>query len=82
MITAPSMRLDLTIDQRRLAETVRCVAPRLLILDPFVRLHHANENQANEIAAILGYLRGLQRMYAVALIAVHHAPNTAVPLGA
>jgi len=73
VITAPRVRLDLAADQRRLAETVRRAAPRLLILDPFVRLHHANENQAHEIAAILGYLRGLQRAYDVAVTVVHHA---------
>ena len=73
VITAPSVRLDLPSDQRRLAETVRRAAPRLLVLDPFVRLHHVNENQASEVAAILGYLRAVQRAHAVAVIVVHHA---------
>src|SRR5256885_10658201 len=57
VITAPSVRLDLLTDQHRLAVTVRRQAPRLLLLDPFVRLHQVNENQAGEVAAILGYLR-------------------------
>jgi len=39
VITAPTVRLDLLADQQRLAETVRRLAPRLLVLDPFVRLH-------------------------------------------
>src|SRR2546430_695638 len=67
-----SVRLDLLTDQHRLAETVRRQAPRLLVLDPFVRLHQVNENQAGEVAAILGYLRALQRAYNVAIIIVHH----------
>ena len=73
VITAPTVRLDLLTDQHRLAETVRRQAPRLLVLDPFVRLHQVNENQAGEVAAILGYLRALQRAYNVAVIVVHHA---------
>jgi hypothetical protein len=81
VITAPSVRLDLAADQRRLAETVRCAAPRLLILDPFVRLHHANENQAHEVAAILGYLREVQRTYRVAVTVVHHACKNGGALG-
>jgi hypothetical protein len=39
----------------------------------FVRLHQVNENQAGEVAAILGYLRAVQRMHAVGVIVVHHA---------
>jgi hypothetical protein len=73
VITAPSVRLDLATDQRRLVETVRRTAPRLLVLDPFVRLHQVNENQAGEVAAILGYLRAVQRAHDVAVIVVHHA---------
>jgi hypothetical protein len=73
VITAPSVRLDLPRDQHRLAETVRRQAPRLLLLDPFVRLHRINENQASDVAAILGYLRELQRTYDLAVAVVHHA---------
>jgi AAA domain len=73
VITAPTVRLDLLPDQHRLAETVRRLTPRLLLLDPFVRLHQVNENQAGEVAAILGYLRALQRAYHLAVMVVHHA---------
>src|SRR5207237_9332994 len=59
--------------QHRLAETVRRLSPRLLVLDPFVRLHQVNENQAGEVSTILGYLRALQRTYNLAVIVTHHA---------
>jgi len=72
VITAPSLRLDLPADQRRLDETVRRHAPRLLLLDPFVRLHRINENQASDVAAVLGYLRELQRAHDLAVTVVHH----------
>ena len=73
VITAPSVRLDLPPDQHRLAETIRRHAPRLLLLDPFVRLHRINENQASDVAAVLGYLRELQRAHDLAIAVVHHA---------
>ncbi len=81
VITAPSVRLDLPRDQSRLAETVRRAAPRLLLLDPFVRLHRINENQAGEVAAVLGYLRELQRTFDLAVAVVHHARKHAGPTG-
>ena len=73
VITAPSVRLDLPHDQSRLAKTVRRHAPRLLLLDPFVRLHRINENQSGDVAAVLGYLRELQRAHDLAVAVVHHA---------
>lgn len=79
VITAPSVRLDLPRDQRRLAETVRRQAPRLLLLDPFVRLHRINENQASDVAALLGYLRELQRTHDLAVAVVHHARKNGGP---
>jgi AAA domain len=79
VIIAPSVRLDLPRDQHRLAETVRRQAPRLLLLDPFVRLHRINENQASEVAAILGYLRELQRTHDLAVAVVHHTRKDGGP---
>ena len=43
IITAPVLRLDLPVDHQRLNETVAALQPRLLLLDPFVRLHNADE---------------------------------------
>ena len=61
VITAPTVRLDLDADRRNLAETVARLQPRLLILDPFVRLHRIDENASGEVAPLLAYLRELQR---------------------
>lgn len=76
-ITAPSLRLDLTADQQRLVETVRTVQPKLLVLDPFVRLHRIDENAAAEVAPVLGFLRNLQRRFGTAVLLVHHARKAA-----
>ena len=73
VITVPALRLDLEVDRRNLAETVDRLRPRLLILDPFVRLHRIDENASGEVAPLLAYLRELQRRYGVAVLVVHHA---------
>src|SRR5271165_2100406 len=73
VITAPALRLDLEADRRNLAETIDRLRPRLLILDPFVRLHRIDENASGEVAPLLAYLRELQRRYGVAVLVVHHA---------
>jgi hypothetical protein len=73
VITAPSLRIDREREQERLVRTVRRGAPRLLVLDPFVRLHRVDENDAGQVSAVLGYLRALQRELDVAVLVVHHA---------
>ena len=73
VITASSLRLDREADRNSLAETVARLQPRLLILDPFVRLHRIDENASGEVAPLLAYLRDLQRRHGVAVLVVHHA---------
>lgn len=73
LITVPSLRLDQDQDKQRLAATVEKVQPRLLLLDPFVRLHRSDENDSGAISAILADLRALQRRFDVAVVLVHHA---------
>jgi hypothetical protein len=73
VITAPTVRLDLDADRASLDETVAKLRPRLLVLDPFVRLHRIDENASGEVAPILAYLRELQRRHGVAVALVHHA---------
>ena len=73
LITVPSLRLDQDHDKQRLSATVEKVQPRLLLLDPFVRLHRSDENDSGAISAILADLRALQRRFDVAVVLVHHA---------
>jgi hypothetical protein len=77
VITAPVLRLDLDADRRNLADTVARLQPRLLILDPFVRLHRIDENASGEVAPLLAYLRELQRRHGMAVLVVHHAKKGA-----
>ena len=76
VITAPTLRLDLAADRDRLERTVVDLAPRLLVLDPFVRLHRIDENASGEVAPLLAYLRELQRRHHLAVLLVHHAKKS------
>ena len=71
-ITVPRLRLDRAADCQRLFETTRQLRPRLLLLDPLVRLQAINLNDATEVAQLLSTLRDLQRRFDVAVILVHH----------
>ena len=73
VIDVPTLRLDHRADRQRLVETVERVSPRLVILDPLVRLHGVDENTAADVAPILGFLRDIQRRFATAVLLVHHA---------
>jgi hypothetical protein len=73
VITQPTLRLDFDHDRKSLFETVEALKARLLILDPFVRLHRIDENQAGEVAPLLASLRTLQRRLHTAVLLVHHA---------
>ena len=56
VITAPSLRLDTPTDRERLSQTVQQQRPVFLILDPLIRLHRVDENDATQIAALLSFL--------------------------
>jgi len=73
VITAPVLRLDLEADQQALRATLDRLRPRLLVLDPLVRLHRLDENSASDISRLLGFLRELQRAFHCAIVLVHHA---------
>jgi hypothetical protein len=73
VITAPRIRLDVARDRAELRETIEEIAPRLLVLDPFIRLHSIDENVASEVAPLLAYLRQIERELGVAVLLVHHA---------
>ena len=73
VIDVPALRLDHRADRQRLMETVERIGPRLVVLDPLVRLHGVDENTVAEVAPILGFLRDIQRRFEAAVLLVHHA---------
>ncbi len=73
VITAASLRLDVEADRQALDQTLSVIKPRILILDPLVRLHTTlDENSSADISRILGFLRHLNRSHHVAVALVHH----------
>ena len=73
LVLQRSLRLESNKDQARLLATVARYRPKLLVLDPFVRLTSIDENSSLEVSAVLAYLRALQIEHAVAILVVHHA---------
>ncbi len=73
VITEPVLRLDDLACRERLENTVARHQPRLLLLDPLVRLHSLDENSSHDISRLLGHLRELERRHKVSIVLVHHA---------
>ena len=77
VITVPTLRLDRGPHRDRLFETAKRIRPRLLLLDPLVRLHGIDENNASEVAQLLAYFRSLQRRLDLSVVLVHHTRKNA-----
>jgi hypothetical protein len=75
VIVEPAVRLPEGIE--RLEATLAAFTPRLLLLDPLIRLHRADENSASEMSVILDGLRRLARNSKTAILLVHHARKAA-----
>lgn len=73
LVMQRSLRLESAQDQARLRATVARYRPKLLVLDPFVRLSSIDENSSLEVSSVLAYLRALQTDHEVAILVVHHA---------
>ena len=82
IITAPALRLDMQDDRDKLEQTIHQLKPRMLLLDPLVRLHRLDENSSGDISGLLSFLRCLSRSAALAIALVHHmSKNRRAQLG-
>jgi hypothetical protein len=73
LLDIAQLRLDDARHLDRLRRTLARHKPRLLVLDPFVRLVAGlDENSARDVSAVLGALRTLQREHEVTVLLVHH----------
>jgi hypothetical protein len=77
VITAATLRLDRDPHRGQLFQTAKRLRPRLLLLDPLVRLHGIDENHAGEVAGLLAYIRSLQRQLDLSVMLVHHTRKNA-----
>ena len=73
LVMQRSLRLESAEDQARLRATVARYRPKLLVLDPFVRLSSIDENSSREVSAVLAYLRSISTEHEAAILVVHHA---------
>jgi hypothetical protein len=73
LLDVPVLSLDQSSDLNRLRAAVHSLSPRLLVLDPLVRIARLDENSAADVSALLGSLRAIQRDFDLALLLVHHA---------
>jgi hypothetical protein len=73
LITSSRLYLDDDGDRDKLRRTIAHVRPKLLVLDPLVRIHRGNENDSRDVAMLLGFLRELQREHGCAIVLAHHA---------
>lgn len=72
LILSTRLRLENADDRKRFEEMLERQRPRLLVLDPFIRLHGVDENSASEISGVLAKLREWQRKFHMAILVVHH----------
>lgn len=77
LLDVAQLRLDERDCVARLRATIARHEPRLLVLDPFVRLARVNENDAGEVSAVLGELRAIQREHGTAILLAHHVRKSA-----
>lgn len=75
VIVEPGVRLPEALG--RMAATLARSRPGLLLLDPLIRLHRADENSASEMAVVLDGLRDLARAQNTSILVVHHARKAA-----
>ncbi len=74
LLDVPELRLDRATHLARLRATLASQdpKPRMLVLDPFVRMVAIDENSSAEVSAVLGSLRAIQRDFGLAVVVVHH----------
>lgn len=72
VITEAYLHLDDEKGRADLEELASSLRPRLIILDPFVRMHTGDENASSSIVPVLSFLRTLERRYECSVILVHH----------
>jgi len=73
LLDVPVLRLERLEDQQRLRAAIESISPRLLVLDPLVRIARIDENSSADVSELLGALRAMQRDYDLAVLLVHHA---------
>lgn len=73
LLDIPLLRIDRESDLVRLRAVLEALRPRLLVLDPFIRIASIDENSSADVSMVLASLRAIQRDYDTTVLLVHHA---------
>lgn len=68
----PRIQLNNDEDYEKLRETINRIKPDVLVIDPFVKFHHLDENSATEMSLVLGRMRNLIEDFKLSIILIHH----------
>ncbi|MDR3669135.1 MAG: AAA family ATPase [Ignavibacteriaceae bacterium] len=68
----PRIKLEDEADYKLLSNKIEKYKPSVVIIDPFVKFHQLEENDASDMGIILGRLRNLIEDFNTAIILVHH----------
>jgi hypothetical protein len=79
LLDVATLRIDDNKQLHQLRQAVASLKPKLLILDPFVRIARVDENSATEVSNVLGSLRAIQRDLGLAILLVHHMRKSPSP---
>lgn len=72
------IRLDNPASVRRLREAVAYVRPAIVGLDPFNKLHGADENKPTQMTPVMEAMAAIAYDYECAVVAVHHLGKPSV----
>jgi hypothetical protein len=73
ILKSAQLYIDDTMGFMALEDAMRAEKPKLLIIDPLVRVFRGDEDDSGSVSKVLGGLRKLQRDYGTAIMLVHHA---------
>jgi len=60
------------VDYQKLKSLIDKLKPKVVVLDPLIRFHNADENSATQMAEVFTRLRELIKLYNLSFILIHH----------
>jgi len=70
--TTFSMKLDTTAGQGYLWQALKAVEPKVLILDPFYKTLHGDENESHDVLVITDFLDAVLEGFECSIVLYHH----------
>jgi len=74
-VEAAAMRLDLRPQRNALLDRLRSDGRNMLVIDPWRRVHGADENDSSAMAPLYNDLRRWSNTYGITVLILHHTPK-------